>query len=115
MVSIGGKDRGIFHYDVDVSRAFRAKKGEAIISIREPTSREYLKIAALSKEIDEEKNAETIDLVCGLIIGTTIRAEEGKDDLVNLDYLRQYVKDNGSLYLHLYQEWQKLLPFDKRM
>lgn len=114
MVSIGGKGKGLFHYDVDVSRAFKVKKGEAIISLREPTSKEYMNIARLSKDLDKEQNAtETQDIVLGLIDGTTIKAEDGKDDPVDLDFLRQFVRENGSLYLHLYQEWQKMLPFDR--
>lgn len=110
MVSIGKTGKGVFSYDVDVSKVFKARKGEAIITLREPTTKEYLQIASLSKDGDAEK---TVDLVIGLVVGTTILAEDGGKETVNLDYLKQYLKDNGSLYLTMYQEWQKMLPFDR--
>ncbi len=113
-VSIGNAGKGLFHYNVDVSKVFGAEKGEAIISLREPTSKEYLKIAALSKEISIDNAIEAMELVLKLIDGTTIKAEEGSDEPVALDYLRQFLKDNGSLYLFMYQEWQKMLPFGER-
>jgi hypothetical protein len=112
MASIGSKGKGLFSYDVDVSKAFHAKKGDAIITLREPTSKEYLLLAQVNKKDTPE---EAIETVIGLITATTIKAEEGKDEPVALDYLRQVIKDNGSLYIVLYQEWQKLLPFDRQV
>lgn len=110
MVSIGKTGKGIFSYDVDVSKVFKARKGEAIITLREPTTKEYLQIAQLSKDGDAEK---TVDIVVGLVVATTIAVSDEDKSPVNLDILRQYLKDNGSLYLTLYQEWQKMLPFDR--
>jgi hypothetical protein len=112
MVTIG-KGKNLFSYDVDVSRFFRANKKEAIITLREPTTLEYQKIARLSKMENPDSDTEMVNLILGLIDKTTIKAEEEKDDPVNLDYLKQFIKDNGSLYLLLYQEWQKQLPFDR--
>lgn len=114
MVSIGNRGKGLFHYDVDVSKFFKAKKGEAIIQIREPTSQEYLLLASLSKEFDEEKNSQAIDLICGLIIGTTIKEGDDSPGAIDLNKLRLFICENGTLYLHMYQEWQKMLPLDRR-
>lgn len=112
MVNIGGAGKGkLFAYDVDVSRAFRAEKGQAIITLREPSTQEYL---ALAKATESKEPENAIEIILKLIVGTTIQVSAEDPSPVNLDVLKQAVKDNGTLYLFLYQEWQKMLPFDAR-
>jgi hypothetical protein len=110
MVSIGGAGKGkLFSYDVDVSKAFHAKPGEAIITIAEPSTAEYL---AMQKAVEAKNPKEALEIVLGLVRGTNIQTSDDNPEPAGMELLKATLRDNGTLYLYLFQEWQKMLPLD---
>lgn len=101
--------KGFFKYDVDVSAAFGESDGEAVITLREPTADEMLGIG----ECAQKNNLRgIIPILIGCIVGTNIKTDES-GALVNVDWLKQYMKDHGSVALTLWGRWQAMLPFQK--